>query len=76
MGEIDVAKVLRERNDAQDQCVRYRAAIYHLCNQVTMSQLDGLRDDDLRTVLAVRFFSALVDVADDLLGRPRQPREG
>lgn len=76
MGEIDVEKVLRERNDAQDQCARYRIVICHLCNGMTVSQLAAMRDDVLRTVLAVRFCGVLDDVADTLLDHPWPPREG
>lgn len=76
VGEIEVAKVLRERNEAQDQCARLRVAIYHLCGMLTVSQLGDLREDVLRTVLAVRFCAELGDVADELIGRPWPPREG
>ena len=76
VGEIDVAKVLRERNDAQDQCARLRVALCHLSNEMTVSQLAAMRDDVLRTVLAVRFCAELGDVADVLLSRPWPPREG
>lgn len=74
--EIDVAKVLMERNDAQDQCARLRVAVYHLCGMLTVPQLGDLREDILRTVLAVRFCAELGDVADELIGRSGHPREG
>lgn len=76
MPDVDAARALRERNDARDQCARYRVAIWHLCEGMTVSQLGGLRKDVLRTVLAVRFCDALDEVADVLLGRPWPPREG
>lgn len=72
MGEIDVAKVLRERNEAQDQCARLRVAIYHMCGLLTVPQLGDLREDVLRTALSVRFRAELGDVADELIGRPRR----